>query len=136
MQKTKFNTVDDYLSYFPGEINDKLQSIRKAIKEVAPDAEEVISYNMPAFKQNGIICWYAAHKEHIGFYPAANAIVVFKDELKNFKTSKGAVQFPNETPIPIDLVQNIIRFRIQENLEKIAAKRKKVKSVRLIFQKR
>jgi len=125
--KTKFKTVDDYLSVIPSTTEVKLQQLRKAIKTIAPKAEEVISYNMPAFKLNGMLVWYAAYKNHIGFYPMASAIKVFKDDLAGYKTSKGAIQFPIEKAIPATLVKNIVRFRINENNEKAAAKGKKTK---------
>src|SRR6187402_1680178 len=90
----KFKTIGEYHSNFTGEVRRKLDQLRKAIRSVAPKAEEVISYNMPAFRQHKVLVYYAASKEHIGFYPTPNPILVFKNELKDFKTSKGAIQFP------------------------------------------
>jgi uncharacterized protein YdhG (YjbR/CyaY superfamily) len=75
----------------------------------------VISYNMPAFKWNGMLVWYAAFKQHIGFYQKASALVAFKSELAPYKTSKGAVQFPIEKPIPTNLVKKMVKFRLKEN---------------------
>jgi len=121
----KFKTVEEYFSVFPATTQKLLQELRTAIKQVAPKAEEVISYNMPAFKWNGMLVWYAAYKEHIGFYPASNAIKVFKDDLLNYKTSKGAIQFPIEKAIPKTLVKNIVKFRVKENLGKAILKAKK-----------
>jgi uncharacterized protein YdhG (YjbR/CyaY superfamily) len=108
-------TVDEYLSALPKEVRDILAGLRKTIRQAAPQAEEVISYNMPAFRWNGMLVWYAAHKDHIGFYPRASAILAFKDELAGYKTSKGAIQFPIEEAIPTNLVKKIVKFRLKEN---------------------
>jgi uncharacterized protein YdhG (YjbR/CyaY superfamily) len=122
--KTKFETVTEYLAQVPKAQRPLIEALRKAIKETAPDAEEVISYNMPGFRWNGMLVWYAACKEHIGFYPHTNAINVFAGELKKHKTSKGAIQFPNATGIPVGLVKKIVKFRIMETKEKLLAKQK------------
>jgi len=111
----KFQTVDEYLSTFPKDVSDVLSGLRKIIKQAAPHAEEVISYSMPAFKYRGMLVWYGAHKDHIGFYPRASAIRVFKRELARYKTSKGAIQFPLQEAIPANLVRKIVKFRVREN---------------------
>ncbi len=122
----KFRNVDEYLSTFDPEIRSILESLRKTIKAAAPEAEEVISYNMPAFKFHGILVYYAAHKEHIGFYPAgSNVVELFKNELKDYKTSRGTIQFPFRLPIPHRLVKKIVRYRAQANLEKVLLNRRK-----------
>ncbi len=90
-----FQTVDGYLSALPKEVRDILGGLRKTIRQAAPQAEEVISYNMPAFKWNGLLVWYAAHKNHIGFYPRASAILAFKDEL-----AKGCCKTPFLEVVP------------------------------------
>ncbi len=95
-----------------------LEEMRETIRQAAPRAEEVISYNIPAFKQNGILVYYAAHKQHIGFYPTSSGIRNFEKELVGYTTSKGAVQFPFNKPIPKTLVKKIVKFRVKENLEK------------------
>ena len=117
-------SVDEYFSALPAEEKALLQELRKTIREAAPKAEEVISYGMPAFKLNGMLVWYAIYKNHIGFYPSSSPIRIFKDELVEYKTSKGAIQFPIEKKIPKGLVKKIVRFRINENLEKIKSKKK------------
>jgi uncharacterized protein YdhG (YjbR/CyaY superfamily) len=122
MEAAKFKTVDEYLSAFPASTKSVLRKMRTTIKEVVPHAEEVISYNMPAFKQNGILVWYAAYKEHIGFYPTPAPIKTFAQELRGYKTSKGAIQFPIDKPIPTSLVKKIVRFRAKQNSEKAKAK--------------
>lgn len=123
--KTTFNNTDEYIALFPENIQEILQKLRATIKKSAPGAEEVISYKIPAFKFNGMLVWFAANKEHIGFYPTASPIRVFKKELAGYKTSKGAIQFPIEKAIPFTLVKDIVRFRVNENLQKAKTKPKK-----------
>ena len=113
--KTKFKTVDEYLSAFPKPAKTLLQEMRAAIRKSAPGAEEVISYNIPAFKQQRILVWYAAHKEHIGFYPGSAGIEAFKKQVSAYKWAKGSVQFPIDQPLPLDLVSKMVKFRVKEN---------------------
>lgn len=119
---TKFTSIDEYHETFPSNIKKILQTLRTTIKQAAPKAEEVISYNMPAFKLHGVLVYYAAHKEHIGFYPTSSPIAVFKDELAAYKTSKGAIQFPLDKPLPKDLIKSMVKFRMGEVEEKLKAK--------------
>lgn len=124
--KVKFENTDQYISGFPEEIRIMLEKLRDTIRQAAPKAEEVISYNMPALKFHGILVYYAAHTSHIGFYPGSAAVQdEFKKELAGYKTSKGTVQFPLGTQIPVALVKKIVKFRVNQNLEKAAAKKKK-----------
>ncbi len=123
--KIKFSTIDQYHATFPEEVQVLLDKIRTAIKQAAPKAEEVISYNMPAFKQYGVLVYYAANKKHIGFYPTGSPVAVFAEELKPYATSKGAIQFPLDKPLPVTLIKKIVKYRIQEDKEKAAAKKKK-----------
>ena len=120
----KFKTVDEYISTFPAITKNVLKQIRKAIKEAAPKAEEVISYNMPAFNQEGMLVYYAAYKEHIGFYPTPGGIEAFKKELSVYNSAKGSVQFPLDKPMPLALITKIVKFRVKENLEKASLKKK------------
>ncbi len=120
----KNNVIDDYIASFPEEVGQKLSKLRKVIKEEAPDAEEKISYQMPTFVQNGNLVHFAVFKNHIGFYPAPSGIERYQHELSRYKTSKGAIQFPLNEEIPFDLVREIVRFRLKENLEKSKAKAK------------
>ena len=120
-----FKTVDEYFSALPKKQRDILEGLRKTITQVAPQAEEVISYNMPAFKWNGMLVWYAAYKNHIGLYPRPSAIEAFKKELAGYKTSKGAIQFPIEKGVPTNLVKKIVKFRLKENEQEQKAKRRK-----------
>ena len=122
---TKFKTVDEYLSSQPANTKSLLKELRKTIKKAAPEAEEVISYNMPAFKLNGVLVWYAAYREHIGFYPKPSALVAFVKELSPYEGSKGTVRFSIDQPLPLGLVSKIVKFRVKENLQKAKAKMKK-----------
>ncbi len=117
--------VDQYIAVQPVAIQERLEKLRQTIKAAAPDAQEVISYNMPAYKLNGMLLYFAAHTNHIGLYPMAAGIEAFKDELTKYETSKGTVQFPYDRSIPIGLVKKIVKFRAQQNIEKAAAKKKK-----------
>lgn len=109
------NPIDNYIAKFPAEVQSKLQEIRGYIKEVIPNAEETLSYQMPAFRENGtILVFFAAFKAHVGFYPTASGIANFSHEFENYKWSKGAVQFPFDQPLPKDLIQRITKFRFDE----------------------
>lgn len=108
----------DYFNAQTTETQDKLNAIYQAIKETAPDATEKMSYGMPTFFFNGNLVHFAAYKNHIGFYPAPSGILNFIEELKPYKSSKGAIQFPLDKPLPIDLIRKITAFRLQENLIK------------------
>jgi uncharacterized protein YdhG (YjbR/CyaY superfamily) len=114
--KKVFKTIDEYIATFPREVQHVLEEMRQTIRDSAPEAEETISYNMPAFKQNGILVWFAAFKNHIGFYPKVSALEAFKEKLTAYEVSKGTVRFPLNKPIPYDLVKEIVRFRVEENL--------------------
>lgn len=116
--KTKFKTVEQYIAANPANVQKLLQELRAAIKQAAPHAEEVISYNMPAFKLNGMLVYYAAFNEHIGFYPTPSGIEAFKKELAPYKWAKGSVQFPMDEPLPLDLVSRIVEYRVKENTDK------------------
>jgi len=122
-QGIKFKTVEEYFSSIPEDVKPILTEIRSIIKQVAPTAEEVISYNMPAFKQNGILVYYAVHKDYIGFYPTSKPIEVFKDDLSDYKYSKGAIQFPIDKPMPAELISKIVKFRIKHDAEKAIRKK-------------
>jgi uncharacterized protein YdhG (YjbR/CyaY superfamily) len=122
MNLEKHKTVEDYFSGLEKDVQMLLGQLRATIREAAPKAEEIISYNMPAFKYHGILVYYAAHKSHIGFYPTASPIKAFISELSKYKVSKGAIQFPIDQPIPKTLVKKIVKFRLNENLRKMKLK--------------
>ena len=122
-------TVDEYISAFPGDVQKRLKSLREAVKKVAPDATEKISYRMPSYTYHGMLVYYAAFRNHIGFYPFSSAIEAFREELSGYSCSKGTIQFPHGKPLPIKLIRNIIRFRVKENLyiAEVKALKKRVK---------
>ena len=107
--------IDEYISGFPEDIQVRLNKLRQVIREAAPNTKETISYRMPTFKLNGNLVHFAAFKKHIGFYPTPSAISAFEKELAPYNTSKGAVQFPYDKPIPYELVEKIVKYRIKEN---------------------
>ena len=118
IQNIKPQNIDEYILNFLPEIREILQSIRSKIQESAPNATEAISYQMPTFKLIGNLVHFAAFKNHIGFYPTASGITNFENELISYKTSKGAIQFPLNKPIPLDLIEKITKFRVLENINK------------------
>ncbi len=113
--KQEFHNTDEYIMMFPEEIQDKLRLIRRVIKEAAPEAAEKISWQMPTFYLEGNLVHFAAFSKHIGFYPGANGVENFKEKLTEYHTSKGAIQFPLNHPLPCELIQEIVRFRVGEN---------------------
>jgi uncharacterized protein YdhG (YjbR/CyaY superfamily) len=119
--RKEYKTIDEYIKDFPPDVQGILEQMRQTIHKAAPLAGETISYQMPAFRLNGILVYFAAFKSHIGFYPTASGIEAFKNELAPYKFSKGAVQFPLDKPLPYDLVTKIVLFRVKENLQKPAA---------------
>ena len=115
--KTTFKDFDDYFSQQTPEVQILLEQMRQTIKKAAPEAEEVISYNMPAFKYYGMLVYFAAYKNHIGFYATPTGHSEFKEELSIYKQGKGSVQFPLTKPLPLDLITKIVKFRVKENLK-------------------
>jgi uncharacterized protein YdhG (YjbR/CyaY superfamily) len=127
MEKTSFKNVDEYISGFPENVIALLEEMRTTIKKAAPKAEEVISYQMPAYKYFGILVYFAGYKNHIGFYPTASGIEVFKNELSKYKGAKGSVQFPLDKPLPGALISKIVKFKLKENIRKAETKMQKAK---------
>ena len=107
-------TIEEYIAIQPAEVQPLLQAIRRTIQEAAPDAEETISYQMPAFKQGKILVWFGAFKDHISLFPKASGIDAFKKRLIPYKISKGTIQFPIDEPLPLDLIADIVRFVVKE----------------------
>ncbi len=120
-------SIDEYISQFPPEIQEKLDSLRQIIREEAPAAEEKISYQMPTFVLHGNLVHFAAFKNHIGFYPTPSGIEAFSQELSCYKGAKGSIQFPIEKPLPLELIRKIVRFRITENIKNAEGKGKRKK---------
>jgi uncharacterized protein YdhG (YjbR/CyaY superfamily) len=125
MKNTQAETIDEYIANFPKEIRKSLEEIRATIRKAAPKAEEAIKYAMPTFTQNGNLVHFAAFKNHIGFYPAPEALQEFKKELSTYEGSKGAVKFPFGTAVPLSLIGKIVKYRVKQNSEKVKAKAKK-----------
>jgi uncharacterized protein YdhG (YjbR/CyaY superfamily) len=119
---TPVTDVDDYIASFPEGTQKMLRKLRAAIRKAASGAEETISYQMPAYKYHGMLVFFAAYKNHIGFYPGASGIKKFEKELSAYKGSKGTVQFPIDKPLPLKLIASITTFRKKENLAKAASK--------------
>jgi len=117
-RKKMFKTIDEYIATFPRNVQSILEELRQAIRDSAPEAEEAISYQIPTFKLNGNLVHFAAFRNHIGFYPTPSGIEAFKEELSDYKVSKGTVRFPMDKPIPFDLVRKIVIYRVKENLNK------------------
>lgn len=115
MKRAKATTIDEYISFFPKEIRQRLQMIRAMIRMAAPDAKEKISYAIPAFQLNGSLIYFAAFREHISLYPAPRGVKEFASVLSKFKGGKGTVQFPHNTPLPSALIKKIVRYRIEQN---------------------
>lgn len=113
--KTNFSNVEEYIASAPADVQDKLLQIRDLIREAAPEAEERISYKMPAFYLDGNLVYFAFHRKHIGLYPTSSGIKRFEKELADYVHAKGSVQFPLDKPLPIDLIRRIVRFRVEEN---------------------
>jgi len=118
ISKNQFQTIDEYIATFPENVQDILVKLRKVVLEAAPEADETISYGMPTFKLNGNLVHFAAYEKHIGFYPTPSGIEAFKEELSQYKGGKGSIQFPIDKPVPFDLVEKIVIFRVEENLNK------------------
>lgn len=114
-KKINFKSVDDYISRFPEDIRKILEELRSVIRKSAPKAEEKISYQIPAFVFHGNLVYFAAYKKHIGFYPTSSGIKAFQNELIGYKTSKGAIQFPIDRPLPLKLIAKIVTYRVKEN---------------------
>lgn len=119
------NTIDEYILDFPDEVQALLNQVRSTIKLAAPDAEESIGYGMPAYKTYGKpLVYFAGFKNHIGFYATPTGHAEFAKELSKYKQGKGSVQFPIDQPMPLELIFQMVEFRVIENMEKAKAKKK------------
>ena len=123
MARKHFQTIDEYIKTFPTDVQSILERMRQVIRKAAPDAVEAISYQIPTFKLNGNLVHFAAFKNHIGFYPTSSGIEAFKKEFSRYKWAKGSVQFPIGEPIPFDLVEEIVLFRVKENMKERPSRR-------------
>lgn len=116
---TEVKTVDEYIAAFPSEVQKRLQRMRQIIKENAPEAQESIAYGMPAYKLNGKpLVYFAGYEHHVGFYATPTGHAQFAKQLAKYKQGKGSVQFPLSESLPVDLMEAIVQFRVQENSSK------------------
>jgi uncharacterized protein YdhG (YjbR/CyaY superfamily) len=117
-----FKDIDSYIAEQVPDVRERLEQIRQVVKTSAPKAEEVISYGMPAFKFHGMLVYFAAFKNHIGFYALPSGNEAFQKELSAYKQGKGSIQFPLDKPVPLALIKKIVKFRVKENLEKVTSR--------------
>jgi len=122
MESNKAKTIDEYIVNCPVEVQKKLRDMRTAIKASAPEATEKISYQMPTFYLEGNLVHFAAFKNHIGFYPTPSGVQAFIKETAKYASTKGAIQFPLDQPLPLKLVSKIVKFRVKENLKRAEKK--------------
>ena len=123
-EQTIHETIDEYIADFPPDVQAILKKLRATIRKAAPDAEEAMKYRLPTFVLHGNLVHFGAFKKHIGFYATPTGNEKFRKELSVYEGAKGSVQFPLDKPIPYDLISRMVKFRVQENLEKAVAKRK------------
>jgi uncharacterized protein YdhG (YjbR/CyaY superfamily) len=121
--KLEFSSINEYIAQCPPAIQEKLEAIRMTIEAVAPEAKEAIKYGLPTYVYHGNLVHFAAFQKHIGFYPGASGVAAFANQLKGYTCSKGAIQFPLNQEPPLDLIAEIVAFRVQENLELKQAKK-------------
>lgn len=115
---TQFATIDEYIALFPPMVQERLQLLRRTIRATAPEAEEAIKYRMPTFVFHGNLVYFAAWKNHIGFYPITSSMEASLPELAAYATSgRGTIKFPFDQPLPVSLIQKIVASRMKENLE-------------------
>lgn len=112
------DTVDEYISNYPEDLQERLKDIRETIKKAAPDAIEKISYGMPAYTYKGMLLYFAMHTNHIGLYPYPSAMEAFSKKIAGYRTSKGTIQFPNNEKLPLKLISEMVKFRVRDNNKK------------------
>ena len=120
--KSQFINVDEYIEMQPELIRSTLEHLRQTIKLAAPQAEEVISYQMPGYKFHGVLVWFAAFKTHYGFYCIPDVLQKFKDRLSAFELTKSAIRIPLNTPVPEKLIADIVQTAVKENLRRMKMK--------------
>ena len=117
--------IDEYIAGFPEDVQEILEKIRMTVRKAAPEAEETIKYQMPTFMLKGNLVYFAAFKDHIGFYPPVTGYEKIKEALSVYEGPKGSLKFPLDQPIPYGLITKIVKFRVKENLARAAAIGKK-----------
>jgi uncharacterized protein YdhG (YjbR/CyaY superfamily) len=123
----KAKDIDGYIAQFPADVQAILQKVRTTISSAAPEAKETISYLMPAFKQHGVLVYFAAWEKHIGMYPPISGDKALEKAIARYAGPKGNLQFPLDEPIPYDLIERIVKLRVRLDSEKAATRRKKPK---------
>ncbi len=125
MEGKGHSTVDAYIASFPEDVQEVLRTVRATIRAAAPDAEERMSYQMPAYKHHGWLCYFGAFTKHYSLFAvnSEGAVVKFGDRLARYKISKGTIQFPLTEPVPTELITDIVKLRMEENEAREAAKR-------------
>jgi len=118
-------SIDEYIAGFPPDVREILEKIRETVRRAAPGAEEAISYQIPAFKLNGVLVYFAAFKRHIGFYPPVKGDARLLKALARYAGEKGNLRFPLDEPIPFELIERIVKLRLKQNLAKGPARKKK-----------
>lgn len=135
MKRIPAKTVNEYIKAFPPAVRARLSEIRKMVKAIAPQADEVISYGIPGYKYHGMLFYFAAYANHISVYPAPRNVEAFKKELATYKGGKGTMQLQLDKPLPLGLIKRIIKFRVKANEEKAALKKKKSKTPSKVYGK-
>ncbi len=130
MNEIKPKDIDGYIARFPPEVQEILEQIRAIIKRMVPGAEETISYGIPTFKLNGTyLLYFAAYKKHIGIYPVSSTIDQIDGKFAAYRTSgKGTLQFPLDKPMPLNLITTLVKFQLQENMDRVAGKKARKKT--------
>jgi len=123
-------TIGEYITAFPPNVRRRLSAMRATIRRHAPQAEERISYRIPTYHLNGNLVHFAAFAHHVGFYPGPTGIAAFEDALSSYKRAKGSVQFPHDEPLPLDLVAEIVKFRVGENMRPKASGSRSLRTTR------
>ena len=116
-RRARPKTITEYIKAAPKEARQKLREMRESIRQAAPGAKESLKWGMPSFSYRRILVTFAAHKQHIGFYPTPSAVKAFEKNLSRLKTAKGSIQFPLENPLPLALIRKITAFRVRESNE-------------------
>ena len=124
MERLKASTVDEYIAAFPPEVRAILRQIRKVVRNAAPEAEEGISYGIPAYRLDGVLVYFAAFKKHIGFYPPVRGNVALEKAVDRYAGEKGNLQFPLDEPMPLKLIERITKFRVKQNRDEAATKKR------------
>ena len=124
MEKLPIKNIDDYMALQPEKVRETLENLRQIIRETAPEAEELISYGIPAYKYHGMLVFFAGYKKHCSLFAGNGALTEqMQKELKDYKTSKGTIQFTIENPLPDELVKEIVKIRMKQNVEKMKSKK-------------